>query len=167
MWGRHQREAEASEQMIRRLQAELQGLDLAIGRYEEPQTEMRPWLDISDKFQEVTRWRDMYRTDAIVEVMRRHGVAAGPAEIARWLAETGREDDTPVLVSASLDHLKHQKRVTALGRGQWVAIEPVAEYEPDPDLLEELRLREEAGEFDGFEPDEDDFERMRAEGDES
>lgn len=107
-----QRDLEARADDIR---AEIHGLELAQKRY----SGVPPVAEVEEDRQ-LTRWRRMPRTDAIVAVLREEG-PLGPSGIRKALVERGRSDSAHK-VSASLTHLQHRNRVQNPRFGEWVAV---------------------------------------------
>lgn len=109
--------AEEAQAEVARLRAEQSALEAAITRVRKGAIAEPGAVQDAER----KRWLNMYRTDAIVEMLRLHGEAIGPSAIAKLLRDVGREKDTAELVGAAMEHLKKRGRIRRVGPGRWVA----------------------------------------------
>lgn len=103
-------EAEAS---LATIDIEIQGLELALARYEGKPPSAEPTPAVR------RRWEKLHRTDAITDVLRDSDTPMSPREITDALHAVGRTDERH-LVAAAIQYLKGEKRVHSRGYGQWV-----------------------------------------------
>lgn len=75
-------------------------------------------------------WRDLQRTDAVMEALAILNKPSSPTEIQELLHDVGRDDEYNV-VSAALAYLKKKGYVESRGRGAW-ALSPA-----DPLVMED------------------------------
>jgi len=122
---RHRLELKALDERMSRLNAEVQGLQLARTRREGPVAEEFP----ADPAEDV--WRSLSRLKAIVRVLAESDGPRSPSVISRLLEERGREGDLPYLVSAALANLKRAKRVEQAGYGLWTIPGKVDTEQPE------------------------------------
>ena len=68
----------------------------------------------------VKEYHQLVRADAIERLLREQGGSMTPKQIAAELNDRGRDADTPALISATLDTLKHRGIVERAERhGHW------------------------------------------------
>lgn len=136
-----QEQRAALDAEIASLTTEMEGLNLYIAR-RGVQTAIAP-LD------EVARWREMPRTDAIVEALHTMDTPCSPKEISDHLRFMGRADD-PAGVSRALNRLKERHRVISQGRGLWVPSDTSGQdtspdWDHEPPIAEERSTDQEGG----------------------
>lgn len=113
-----------AEHRLSDLESEERGLMLALKRRRAGGVgEQQERLEVADDDEEPqpeTDITDLPRTDAIVRVLADHPAGLSPAGIRDELARRGRADEYQV-ISAALQHLKSQGRVTSPKRGLYLA----------------------------------------------
>lgn len=115
------------EERTRLLQAERQGLRLALARCggggglafadasSQPVSSDEP-----TGAREPTPWLHLSRAEAVLETLIREGRPLPRLEIVELLAGAGRSNDDADAVSAALAYLRRTGRVQRAGSGQWV-----------------------------------------------
>ena len=97
---------------IESLEAEAHGLELAVARHNGHGAEAAVVRS------EVSNWRKMSRTDAILQILEESSQPLGPAEITAALHAQGRNDRRDP-VAAALAYLKTKNRVHHVDYGKW------------------------------------------------
>jgi hypothetical protein len=145
-----QEEQDRIADRVRSLEVEVEGLRLAIARQTPPATPTNdvtldhaatitvfpqlpsPLVKLPNAFtsifsttthevSEKSLFRRLARTDAVLRVLREADQPMAPKEISRVLVKRGRPDDSPNLVSSTLDHLMRNGFAQKVGRAQWIA----------------------------------------------
>lgn len=115
------------EERVRLLQAERQGLRLALARHGDGVSTSSTVASIptgssvgASGAGTPTPWVHLSRAEAVLETLVREGRPLARLEIVGLLADVGRTDDDADAVSAALAYLRRTGKVHRAASGQWV-----------------------------------------------